>query len=218
MKTAVLFSGGKDSCLALFKASENYKVDYLLSIIPETSDSWMFHTPDLKLLNRQAEELGKKLIIEKTKGEKEKELADLERLIKKSGVEKLIVGGIASNYQLERIKKICDKFRIELIAPLLGYSTERLWKELFEAGFKVILTKIATEGIDKSFLGKVIDARMLTELEKRSKEYGFRMDFEGGDAESAVLFMPGMKKEIKLKTKIRSEGNYRHFLEIVDVK
>ena len=46
----------------------------------------------------------------------------------------------------------------------------------------------------------------------------FRMDFEGGDAETSVLFMPGMTREIKISFKIRSEGNYRHFLEIINVK
>jgi ABC transporter with metal-binding/Fe-S-binding domain ATP-binding protein len=217
MKTGVLFSGGKDSCLALHKFGiEN--VDCLLSMIPETIDSFMFHTPIFRLLEKQAEMLGLKLIIEKTKGVENKELSDLKRLIKKSKIDRLIIGGIKSNYQGERIKKICSELKIELIAPLWGYSEDRLWNELFNNEFKVIITKIASEGIDKEFIGKVIDKRLLEELKKKSKKYGFRMDFEGGDAETAVLFMPEFKKEIKIKYSVESEDRYRHFLKLRSIE
>ena len=65
-RTAVLFSGGKDSCLALHKArQEGYDIRYLLNILPMNKDSFMFHKPDLKLLEKQAEMLGIKIIIQK---------------------------------------------------------------------------------------------------------------------------------------------------------
>lgn len=220
MKAAVLFSGGKDSCLALLKASEKHDIRYLLSLIPETKDSWMFHTPNPALLKKQAENLDKKLIIQKTSGKKEEELEDLKKLVKrvKDNVDVIVIGGIASNYQGERIKKLCSELRLELYAPLWGYTAEKLWQELLDNGFKVILTKIASEGIMKEFLGKIIDEKLLAELETRSKKYKFRLDFEGGDAETAVLWMPGMKKEIKINYKVKSEGDYRHFLEIIELE
>lgn len=219
-KCAVLFSGGKDSCLALYHACKKYDVCYLLSLIPRTQDSWMFHTPDLKLLEKQAEMLDIKLIFEYTRGKKEEELDDLKKLLNRvvGKVDTIVIGGIASNYQGERVKRICSELNLELYAPLWGYNAERLWKELLAEGFKVILTKIASEGIEKEFLGKIIDDKLFAELEKRSKKYKFRMDFEGGDAETAVLFMPGMQKEIRLKTKTTSEDRYRHFIKIIEVR
>ena len=198
MRTGVLFSGGKDSCLALHKYGLE-KVDCLLSILPENFDSFMFHKPDLKFLKKQAEMLGKDLIIEKSKGEENKELEDLRRLLEKSKVNKLVIGGIKSNYQGDRLKELCSKLDIELIIPLWGFTEEKLWRELFENKFKVIITKIASEGIDKIFLGKVIDKERLDKLKNLSKKYKFSIDFEGGDAESSVLYMPGFKKEIKIE-------------------
>ena len=66
MKLGVLFSGGKDSCLALHKAlKEGHEVLYLLSVIPENFDSFMFHKPYLDLLEKQAEMLDIDLIIQK---------------------------------------------------------------------------------------------------------------------------------------------------------
>lgn len=219
MKIGVLFSGGKDSCLALHKSIESgRKIDCLLSMIPEQADSWMFHSPDLKLLKKQARELGIKLIMQKTKAEKEKELEDLKKLIKKSKVNEIVIGGLASNYQALRINKICSELGIKVYAPLWNYSVDKLWGELIDNRFKVIITKIASEGIPSSFLGKIIDDKLLNQLRKLSEKYKFRLDFEGGDAETSVLFMPEFKNEIKLEYDMKSEGNYRHFIQIKRVE
>ncbi len=216
MKLAVLFSGGKDSCLALHKVlKEGHEVIALLSMMPDNFDSFMFHKPYLNLLKEQAKELGIKLIIEKTRGEKEKELIDLESLIRKvrDKVDGVVAGGIASNYQGGRIKKICDKFELKFIAPLLGYESEDIWREILERGFKVILTKTACDGLGKEWIGKVINKKEFEELKKLSDKYKFRLDFEGGEAESAVLFMPGFKREIKINFNIKSEGEHRNFIK-----
>jgi len=220
-KCAVLFSGGKDSCLALHLAKkQGYEIKYLLAVIPENFDSFMFHKPYLKLLEKQAEMLGIELVVMKSEGIENEEINDLKKLIEsvKSKVEGIIVGGIASSYQGNRIKKICDEAGLEFFAPLWNFDGERIWKELFEQGFKVVITKISCEGLGKEWLGKIIDTERFEELKKLSKKYGFRLDFEGGEAESAVLFMPEFEREIKIKYKTKSEGEYRHYLEIEKIE
>lgn len=221
-KCAVLFSGGKDSCLALHLAKQKgYDIKYLLSIIPENFDSFMFHKPDLRLLKKQAEMLGmsNKLLIRKTKGEEGKELIDLELLMKKikDEIDVIIVGGIASSYQGKRIKKICSKLGLEFYAPLWDFNSEDVWGLLLKKKFKVILTKISCEGIPEEFLGKIINYKKFKELKKLAEEYKFRTDLEGGEAETSVLKMPEFKKEIGIKYNVKSEGKYRHFLEIKNV-
>jgi diphthine-ammonia ligase len=220
MKLAVLFSGGKDSCLALHKAKkEGHDVKYLLSIIPKNFDSYMFHKPYLRLLERQAKMLNIDLVIMESEGIKDEEVEDLKELIEcfKDKVEGIVVGGIASSYQGDRIKRICSELDLEFIATLWDYSPEKIWEELLNKKFKVILTKIACEGIPKEFLGKIIDKKLFIELKKLSEKYKFRLDFEGGEAESAVLYMPDFKKDIEVKYNARSEGEYRHYLDIREV-
>ena len=215
-KAGVLFSGGKDSCLALHKAKlEGYDIRYLLSIIPENFDSFMFHKPYLSLLEKQAEMLDIDLVVFGSKGEEEKEVDDLRNLIEKvkNDVEVIVVGGIASSYQGKRIKKICDELGLEFYAPLWDYKEDMVWNELLDAGFKVILTKITCDGLGKEWLGVVIDEERLDKLSELSEKYKFRIDFEGGEAESAVLEMPGFNKEIKIGFEIKSEGEYRHFID-----
>jgi diphthine-ammonia ligase len=219
LKAAVLFSGGKDSCLALHIAKKKYEIKYLLTIVPKNFDSFMFHKPYLKLLEKQAELLNISLVLMESEGIEEKEVDDLKNLIMciEKDIDCIVAGGIASSYQGKRIQNICDELDLEFYAPLWDFNSEKVWELLFEEQFKVILTKIACEGIPKEFLGKIIDERGFLELKRLSEKYKFRIDFEGGEAESAVLSMPDFKKEIKIRYKIKSEGEYRHYLEIEDV-
>jgi len=219
MKLAVLFSGGKDSCLALHLAREKNEICCLLTILPKNFDSFMFHKPYVSLLEAQAEMLGLELITVNSEGKEEKELDDLERLIMKvkGKVDGIVVGGIASSYQGNRIRKICEDKGLQVIAPLWDFSSEDVWKLLLDKKFGVILTKVSCDGLDEKWLGKVIDKEMLGKLRKLAEKYKFRLDFEGGEAESAVLFMPGFEKKIKIKYEIKNEGRYRHFLDIKEV-
>ncbi len=221
MILAVLFSGGKDSCLALHKAlKEGHEVKYLLTMMPETQESFMFHAPNLGLITKQAEMLDIEIIFQATKAEKEKELEDLVTLIKTvvGKVDGVCVGGIASNYQGSRVKKICVELGLKFYAPLWNYSPDEVWKGLFENDFKVILIKIACEGLDESFLGKTFDKSLFDKMRTLSQQYKFRIDFEGGEAESAVLDMPEFKKEIKLRGEIIKEGEYNSLLKIKSIK
>jgi len=254
MKLAVLFSGGKDSCLALHKVLQEqnllsksnrpthltqtssdlnshppkiakanfakHEVIYLLNIFPKNEDSFMFHKPNLNLLARQADELGIELIVRESEGEKEEELGDLKDLIGRISdkVEGLVVGGIASSYQGNRIKKICNDLNLKFIAPLWGYSPEEVWGELLAEKFQVVLTKIACDGLDERWIGRVIDSDAFEELKKVAEKKKFRIDFEGGEAESAVLFMPGFERKIEIDFEVVSEGDYRYFMKIKEVR
>ena len=67
MKSAVLFSGGKDSVMALNYAINNGDdVKYLLSIKSQNDESYMFHVPNIHLTDLQAEAIGIPIIEVKT--------------------------------------------------------------------------------------------------------------------------------------------------------
>jgi ABC transporter with metal-binding/Fe-S-binding domain ATP-binding protein len=217
---AVLFTGGKDSCLALLLTNKKFNVKYLLTILPSSYDSYMYHKPSLVLLKEQAKMLNLPLIVQKSRSIKEKEVDDLKKLLGKvrGKVDCIITGGVASKYQATRVEKVSKELGFELFNPLWNLKAEDVWKKCLENNFEIILTKICCEGLEKEWLEKVIDKEKLKELIKISKKYGFSLEFEGGDAETAVLFMPIFKKKIKIKSKIRSEGDYRHFLSIKRIK
>ena len=78
MKVAVLFSGGKDSTMALYNALETGEdVKYLLSMKSVNDESYMFHVPNIHITDLLAEALNIPIITAQTQGIKEEELEDL---------------------------------------------------------------------------------------------------------------------------------------------
>jgi ABC transporter with metal-binding/Fe-S-binding domain ATP-binding protein len=202
MKLAALVSGGKDSVFALYRVVKaGNSVAYLLNMLPEREDSWMFHHPNVALVELQAKALGIPLIRGTTRGEKEAELADLRRLIASVAdeVEGIVTGALASNYQRERIERICSELGLEVHSPLWGIEPEKYWDELLASGFEVMITAVAAEGLGEEWLGIVVTREKLAELKRLAKRYRFHLGFEGGEAETLVLDMPLFKQRIVVK-------------------
>jgi diphthine-ammonia ligase len=199
----VLFSGGKDSTFALWCAiHQAHDVACLLTIIPERRDSWMFHHPAVEWTGLQAKALGFPVVTAKTSGVKEEELTalrqSLSELVSSLGIECVVTGAIASEYQRSRIDRICDELGIQAMAPLWGKSPKRLLREEIEMGFEFVLTACMAMGLDQSWLGRVIDTDALKELENISQRHGINLAFEGGEAETFVTDAPIFSKRIRI--------------------
>ncbi len=222
MNLGILFTGGKDSCLAMYKVKDN-NIKCLISMDSENPDSYMFHTPNINLVKMQSKSLYISLIYDKTKGEKEKELKDLEKIIKKAKekyeLDGVVTGALFSVYQSSRIQKICDKLGLKCINPLWHMSQEEELKELIKNKFEVIITSIASEGLDKNWLGRKIDKNALDELIKLNKKFDINIAGEGGEYESFVLNMPLFNKKLKIiDSKINMENNNTGKLIIKKIK
>jgi diphthine-ammonia ligase len=201
MRLAALFSGGKDSTYALYKAiKEGHEIKYLVTVFSERQDSWMFHYPCIELTKLQAEALGIKQIIKKTKGEKEKELKDLkDALISvKSEIDGVVTGALYSDYQKNRIEKICNDLGLKCLSPLWHSDLEKMLKEEICLGFEIVITGVAAEGLDKSWLGKKINLDTVEKLKNLNKKFGINIGAEGGEFETLVLDCPIFKKKIKI--------------------
>ena len=84
MKVAILFSGGKDSTMALYNALEAKEdVMYLLSMKSRNDESYMFHVPNIQITDLLSEALDIPIISAETDGIKEEELQDLKREFEK---------------------------------------------------------------------------------------------------------------------------------------
>ena len=206
MSNACLYSGGKDSTLALHKAVKSgKKIDLLITMRPENQYSYMFHYPNIAYTSLQAETLGIRQVFADTKGEKELELADLERVLKENDVKLLVTGATYSSYQADRINNICKNLGIESVAPLWHIEPLEELNEL-ASDFNAIITSVSAEGFDKSFLGARIDDGIIKRLQELNRRYKVNMLFEGGEAESFVLDAPLFSKKIIIE-KAKTEWN-----------
>jgi len=202
MKAAVLFSGGKDSTMAVYKAiEEDYDVEYLVSMLSDNPESYMFHVPNIHITDLSSEAMGIPLIKAKTHGVKEKELDDLKSVLNKlkdKGVEAIFAGALASEYQKSRIDQLCKDLGLMSNAPLWHIDPKEYMEEIIDSGFEVIIISVSAEGLDESWLGRRIDHELLEEIINLNSKYGMHMAFEGGEAETLVLDCPIFKKRIKI--------------------
>ena len=212
MQLGVLFSGGKDSTLALLLAAEKEEVVCLITILSKNKESYMFHTPNIDVTALQAEALGLPQITKTTEGEKEKELSDLEDAIaeaaRKFQIEGIVTGAVESVYQAERVQRICNRLGLWCFNPLWKHNQKALLEELLKKQFKVIISGVFAYPLDEKWLGKQIDTQLIERLVDLQQKYGLSPSGEGGEIETTVLDAPLFKKKIDvLDYSIEAKGN-----------
>ena len=202
MRLGVLFSGGKDSTLALHYAKEKEEVACLITLISENKESYMFHTPNINITSLQAEALNLPQIKKTTLGEKEKELSDLKEAIAEAArefqIQGVVTGAVESVYQAERVQRICNNLDLWCFNPLWKHDQKALLEELLERRFKVVISGVFAYPLDEKWLGKQIDAALISKLLDLQQKYGISPSGEGGEIETTVLDAPQFKKKIEI--------------------
>lgn len=202
MNVAILFSGGKDSTMALYNAlKSNEDVKYLLSMKSRNDESYMFHVPNIHITDLLSEALDIPIISVETDGVKEEELQDLKAAfekLKSLDVEAIYTGALYSVYQKSRIEKLADEVGLKVISPYWHVNELEYMRKIVSLGFKIIICGVAAWGLDESWLGRVIDDEVIDELVKINEKYQVNIAFEGGEAETLAVDGPIFKKRIKI--------------------
>jgi ABC transporter with metal-binding/Fe-S-binding domain ATP-binding protein len=200
MKVAALFSGGKDSSYAVFVARHYaWDVTHLVTVFSESPESYMYHVPAVELTRLAAQSMGIPLVEVVTPPEPEKELLPLRDTLKTLGIDGIVSGALASEYQRRRLDQICDDIGIKSFAPLWHKNPRDLLGEMVDEGFEIVIVGCSAEGLDERWLGRVLDNKALAELDRLHDKYGIHVAGEGGEYESMVLFGPHMKRRIRLE-------------------
>ncbi len=174
----------------------------------------MLHTPNIELTKVSAQALELPLILGFSKGEREKELAEIKQTIlsakKDFGIEGIGTGAIGSNYQKTRIEAIASGCNLFVKCPIWGIDQKAYLRALLRENYHFILTAVSCEGLDQTWLGREVDEQDILQLEKLAAKFGFNVAFEGGEAETLVLDCPLFpRKTIKiLSSKIEWNGYY----------
>jgi len=225
-----LFSGGKDSSFALYRALEDgLDVARLLTVHPE-GDSYMYHVPATDLTALAAESIGIELVEVSPdafesgdperdhdaggRGDREVEpmeaaLSDLDGRLP-GGLAGVTAGAVASEYQTSRIEAMCDRLGIELFAPIWGRDPWTVADEMLEAGFEIRLIQVAAAGLDESWLGRPLDRGALDDLRALNDRYGVHPLGEGGEFETLVVDGPHMSRRIDVEYEPVWEGDRGH--------
>lgn len=214
MRLGILFSSGKDSTNALwYYLEQGWDVVCLLSLLPENPDSWMFQNPSRELLEAQARSLELPILFEGTAGEKETELLDLRRLLVRAkdefALDGIAAGAVASDYQHERITRLCHGIGLKTYSPLWHKDQGMLLREMVEAGFDIRMTRIAADGLSKEWLGRNVSLADIGKLEELHRKTGFHIGGEGGEFETIVLDGPIFSSPLEIAFDTEMESEHR---------
>lgn len=195
MKVFSFFTGGKDSTAAyLMSCIQRLEPDLLVTIVPMRSDSYMFHTINLRFTVYHALLLGRQITYYNVSGVKEREVDELRPLISnlyEAGYTVATVGGIASNYQRRRFEKLLNEFGIELYTPFWGHPQDEVLHRYIDMGMEFMIVSVSAYGLGKEALGWIINGEDdVDKLIKLGRKYGFNPSGEGGEYESFVLYTP----------------------------
>ncbi|MEK6874933.1 MAG: diphthine--ammonia ligase [Nanoarchaeota archaeon] len=222
MRVAALFSGGKDSTLAIYWAVlQGWDVACLVSLKSQNPDSYMFHTPNMHMVEAQAQAMEIPIIIVVTSGKREYELDDLRAALIKAkdgfGITGILTGAILSNYQEERINRICYSVGLKTFSPLWHKDQIQLLEDLVSSRFKIMLTSVAADGFGQEFLGKDVDVSMIKKFKDLNVTYGINPAGEGGEFETFVYDCPLFKKAITITSfSIVMKGYHTGYVDIQD--
>jgi diphthine-ammonia ligase len=209
----VLFSGGKDSVFACYRAMQKETVACLITLVSENEDSYMFHTPNIRRTDLQAEAMGIPLLSWPTKGEKEEELQDLKNAIaaakKMHGIEGIVTGAIESVYQASRVQRICRDLDLWCFNPLWQIDQVDYLRLLLSVGFQVIITGVFAYPFDSSWVGALLTEERVIKLEMLQKRYQINPSGEGGELETFVLDGPIFMKRVNILKASAAYENYR---------
>ena len=222
-----LFSGGKDSSWALYRALERgLPVERLVTVHPE-GDSYMYHVPATELASLAAESIGIELVdvrpddfgaddVPDAGQQGDDELRPLEAALRElrddldGGIAGLTAGAVESEYQTSRIEAMCERLDCELFAPLWQEDPRQLGDAMLDAGFEIVILQVAAGGLDESWVGRQLDRDALDELEALNDEYGVHVLGEGGEFETFVVDGPHMDRRIDLDYDVVWDGTRGH--------
>jgi diphthine-ammonia ligase len=202
---AVSWSGGKDSCLASWKAvSEGIDIQCLLNTYREDSGRVAFHGVRAELIQKQAEALGKALV-QKTVGDGDYEDVFLGALVEleSKGFEGVVFGDIDVRQNREWCERVARKAGLEPVFPLWNMDQKRIMEEFVGAGFKAIIVALDSKFLTRDDLGRKIDTAWLARIEGLRREaVGVPITYcgENGEYHSFVTGGPSFRSDIAINT------------------
>lgn len=166
MKAAMSWSGGKDSCLACYKAmTQGIKVSCLFSLMNADTRHSMSHEIDPAIIRLHGEAMGIPVIQkEVTWPTYEQGFKDVVNELKPRGIQTVITGDIDLIEAREWNEKMAAELDINFISPCWGMEPHAMMNELVGYGFESVIVCIKEGTLPENWIGKTINKDTLEEL------------------------------------------------------
>lgn len=192
----VSWSGGKDSCLALYKALEiGYKPKKLLTMFSLENGISSAHRLSENIFKAQADAIGLDSIIGNA-GFREYENVFVSHIktFKEQGIDYGVFGDIDLKEHREWEEQVCKKADISAILPLWNKDRKEIVTEFINLGFKAKIIVVKIKDLSTSFLGRDLSIELIDEIENA----GADPCGENGEFHTVVYDGPIFKKPLGL--------------------
>jgi uncharacterized protein (TIGR00290 family) len=202
MRVVSLWSGGKDSCFACYKAIiEGHQVVSLFNFIEKDEKTSLSHGLSPEIIEKQARSIGIPLMQKAMPKATYRE--DFKKLVlewkEKENIRGVVFGDIYLQEHKDWIDKVCAESNVEAIFPIWMIDTKELAEKIIDSGFKAIVVSVRADiEASEKWLGSIIDKDFIQGLAPGIDPCGENGEFhtfvfDGPLFKQPVRFSPGKK-------------------------
>ncbi len=212
MKSFSSWSGGKESCLALYKAiKQGFEVNYLLNLIDPHGMS-RSHGMSAELLKAQAEAMEIPIVQRKTTW------GEYETVFKKAVNDLQVGGGIFGDIDVwehrEWVERVCAEVGVKPYLPLWGMGRREVVNEFMGERFEAIIIATKADILNESYIGCTLDEALIEDLSQNNID----VCGEGGEYHTLVLDGPIFKNRIDILEGEKILKGEKWFFDIKDYR
>jgi uncharacterized protein (TIGR00290 family) len=165
-RCALMWSGGKDSALALARArTMGIQVDRLLSFYDSATGRVRFHATRIAMLEAQAAAVGIQLKAVPTGwAEMESSLRTELRYLIDEGFTGVVLGDIHLADVRAWYEERVTGAGLEHLEPIWGEPPQQLLEEFVGSGGRAVITCVDLSKLDETWLGRVVDESFAGEI------------------------------------------------------
>ncbi|AXE33227.1 diphthine--ammonia ligase [Chromobacterium phragmitis] len=202
------WSGGKDSCLALWRAAQaGAKPQALLTMLDEAGDRSRSHGVRPEVLALQAQALGLPQRLGKASWNDYREVfIEQLRAAAADGIQAAVFGDIDLDAHREWEEGVCAEAGLAAVLPLWGERRADLAREFVDAGFVARIVMVNTALVDEKWLGRTFNRQLIKDMLAE----GVDPCGEAGEFHTLVMDGPLFDKPLALRDGEAAKlGEYR---------
>jgi len=216
------WSGGKDSCLAHYRAQQNgLKLQALLTMMIENGERSRSHGLSLEFLSLQAKSIGLPLIVQGASWETyEQVFSSVLCNMESQGIVNGVFGDIDLEQHREWVERVSRQAGIQPLFPLWREEKARgqtqararikIIQDFLDCGFQAMIIAVKDGVLTSDFLGRILDDQLVNEL----KKMGVDPAGEEGEFHTVAIDGPIFNFPLNLKVKERMLMDGYWFLDL----
>jgi uncharacterized protein (TIGR00290 family) len=200
---AISWSGGKDSCAALVRASSSLNVVAMVTMFNEEETRSRSHGLRPEVVTAQADRLGLRRVTGQCSWQTyDRTFSRALESLAADGITHVIFGDIMFDEHRRWAERQCEVHGMTAVEPLWGLSTDDLFEDWIASGADAIIVTARAEFLDHTWLGR----RLTRDLRREFARRGVDPCGERGEYHTVVTNTPMFNRPLRL----RANGHEQH--------